>query len=249
MMKNKKAEATIGLTGSEVAKLVIAIAAILILIYLGWILTNFYFNRTQVQKAEAELGEIVPLLEDVAATGQEKEYFVLHAPQWYLFSSEFSDLCDGRFCLCLCEERECSDVKTRGCVQTEKFVLIRENGKEKRAIQIKEPPSKLYLKYIDEQAYPYTQSDNIDKGWFSVKQSNPIFYQFTDQWRWSFDLENWMTPDKTKSNDGRRPFQDNVDFINEIVNSEFYRYNEEEVIRIFSRNGGKISDGIYVIEK
>ncbi|MBU0907276.1 MAG: hypothetical protein KKD18_06160 [Nanoarchaeota archaeon] len=250
-MKNKKAEAMIGLTGGEIARLVTAIIAILILIYLIVIITGFYFNKADVNKASTELEEIVPSLEKVVETGQQQEYFVLYAPDWYLFSSEFSDLCDGRFCLCLCKDSACQDSKARACTKTEKFVLIREGGRETRSIKLEKPPQKIILNFVDEKAYPFNAGDNTVRGWWSIQGVPTLFLKFTTEWLWSLDLTNWMTTEETSAKgglwNGIEPPQANRDFITSFLKP--IKNSKAEGEQIFYHTGAKLSEGFYIIEQ
>jgi len=248
-MKNKKAEAMVGLTGGQVAKLVAAAIAILILIYLGSIIANYFLDQTNKQKADAELNEIVPLLQQAEETSEEKEHFVIYAPKWFLFSSEFSNLCDEKFCLCLCEDRGCAGTEARSCIGTEKFVLIKEGGKTKRSIELKERPARIKLKYVDQTVYPYNAGKDIDRGWIEITTTTPIFFKFTDQWLWSPDFEeNWRgASDYSNDRHGRSLSENNKLFIKDFLLT--IKDSKTKGEELFTRTGAKLSEGVYVIEQ
>lgn len=199
---NKKAESGTGLTGGQVALLVISVICIIILIYLGSVMIIQYLDKNKAQKGAAELKEILPTLQLVAETKQPKNYSVVYAPEWYLFSTEFADICNpGPFCLCLCKEPQCLDEKARTCVSTQKFVSISainpliNQRQQTRGMRLDNPPYELKLKYSDQEVYPFsslTKEERVVVKVFKAEGVIPVFFKFDKEWLWSPDLDNWM---------------------------------------------------------
>lgn len=245
-MKNKKGE--ISLLGEEGVKIITAVISISILIGLIVILYNFY-TTGQITKSVKELKEIKSILEKSFVDNEEKEYTVIQAPNWYLFSSEFADLCEGPFCLCLCEEEDCGEESERACVATNRFVLIREKGKEKRISQLQSPPYNLRLNFENQEVYPFNAGKNVE-GYFITTTTTPIFFKFDKEWLWSADLHNWMPTTTSIVTAGQwkgiEVVTDNKIFINNILLPVKNSESKGEVA--LEKFNAKLSRGVFTIE-
>lgn len=259
---NKKAEGSggFGLTGGMVVKLLVGVLCLGVLVYFGVELYYSAKGNQEAEKGKSELNEIFATLKQAESENQMQEYSVLYAPNWYLFSSEFPELCDtGPYCLCICKDAGCGDLKARACIATDKFVSLRtrvpETGKIQRvrAMSLENYPLVLKLSFVNDWVYPYTPSEQIIRGSYLevVKGTIPIFFKFYNEWIWSLDLQSWMKTSTIKVSGGEfdgisMTVQENIDFLNEHM--EPIKNSKQEGERLLNTLS-KLSEGVYVIEK
>jgi hypothetical protein len=252
-MKKKGIE----LLGSHAINLIIAILAILILIYGGVKLAGLFTEKAEKENAEFELIQLKAKLDTALRTGEGDSYLVTTTKGWYMFSDEFGSLCEGDFCLCLCEEIDCSS-ESRACVSTEFFVLLREGGERNRELRFFQltSPYELKLGISQEKVYPFSAAEksvSVQIWRNRINSVSPLFFKYEEEWLWSPDLEVWMklSEEKVKSGkwEGFPPNKNNLEFLralNRVSNAE----NSEEIgIDVFLKRGSKESDKVLIIGK
>ena len=248
VMRNKKG---IEILGEETVGILVTVLSLLVLVGLGIVLYNFYSGSGEVAQAEGELNEIKIDFESVVESGENGKHLSLRSAEWYVFSEEFGDLCAGAFCLCLCKKVDCSG-EARACVDTEKFVLIRDK-REARVTKLPKPPAELGLEFIEGKVYPFRDGAAVTQGWTVAKTITPLFFRFNTEWEWSPDLENWMDMDTLTVSggkwNGRSPAESNREFIKNFMRPERVRRSELEGIKVLEVEGASLSDGVLVIQK
>ena len=248
--KNKKAETDV--LGGEVLGLIIAVLCIVILIFLGVALYDFFLGSgKELKQAQLELGNIKSGLSSLEIGDNSKSYIITGAVDWYLFSDEYGDLCNANFCLCICHSKDCSKgIKT--CTATDKFVIIRNEGKETREIPINSPLN-IKLKLSDEKAYPFNGGKSVDDYWIIASSVTPLFFKFDKDWKWSPDLANWMSTNTLVVSggvwNGQNPSKANSDFISFFSKINGMNGNEEKGQNLFNDMRVHKSEGFYIIEK
>lgn len=239
-MKPKKAF----LMGETIVKLVVAVLVSLVLIALGVTIYNFAVPDTSKKAAEQELNSLNLELKTLStADPGPYPYLSLKTPEWYLFSVTKGDICQDKFCLCICESLSCDIEDEQACIPTEKFVSVRLRGREERIIPMPKPPTELKITYINENVFPY----DAVKEQYSAVSIPMLFYKFqNNEWVWSPDLENWMSTQTTEVTGGiwnkDEPTKENAEFIKVISGR-----NEQEgrgVLNIITSE----SNGAYRIE-
>lgn len=248
VMRNKKG---IEILGEETVGILVTVLSLLVLVGLGIVLYNFYSGGGEVAQAKGELDEIKIDFESVVESGESGKHLSLRSADWYLFSEEFGDLCAGAFCLCLCKKVDCSG-EARACVDTERFVLIR-NGREARVTQLPKPPAELGLEFVEGKVYPFRDGEAVTQGWIVAKTVTPLFFRFNTEWEWSPDLENWMDMDTLTVSGGkwkgRSPTSGNYEFIRNFMSPPSVRTSELEGVKGLEVRGASLSDGVLVIQK
>lgn len=128
MINNKRAD--IGILPGETLKIILAVICIVILIYLGFYLSNIFIDQKRIEQARSTLEQInirAELLKENA-----KEDFLYLAPKdWFIKMQtlNFIKECKSDYCLCLCDEDDCSDLNV--CKAGKKIFIIRDsNGGE-----------------------------------------------------------------------------------------------------------------------
>jgi len=97
-----------------VIKIIIAVLAIILLIYLAVLLYSSFFKTTDLEKAKADL-EHIESFQMPSARSEGKAEFPLMSPEdWFLFSfSDFAEWCGGK-CLCICPEQNKKSCEVSG---------------------------------------------------------------------------------------------------------------------------------------
>lgn len=213
MIKRKKAF----LLGEATVKIIIAVLCIVVLIFLIVKLYELYGSSNKENLANAELENILAYGNRAIQEKKEMKYLATTVADWWLISSEFGDFCSGKFCLCLCEDVDCSGFKA--CKATDRFFLLREKENiEVRTYKL-ESPVELKINYSEEKVYPFNAGKAVDITDFSwvrnlafalgvgpgilvqftpkdlykiIDMTTPIFFKFDNEWKWSPDLESWM---------------------------------------------------------
>ncbi len=256
MMNKKGEESGTEQTGGEVINIIITIIVSFFLIYLIVLLYNFYSDKADQQRAQSELNEMKSTLQQLTSQQPPKSYKVLYAPQWVIFNSEFSDLCEGPFCLCICKKNLCDDPSARACVATDKYVMLRgKDNRETRFLVIESPPSELKFSLINQDVYPANAgSFAVTRDWglidYQVMPLFYIFYKFDTEWLWSPDLEVWIKTDTSTIPSGKwasRVIEQNYAFLNSIVKPN--KDSKENVLKSFAQIGAKESKGVYLIQQ
>lgn len=248
MTKQKKG---FTILGEEGVKVIMVIVISLALIYLGVKMFGLYATTTAIEKAKSELVGIETGLNEADIQKAEKEYIVLHTPDWYLFSSELkNDLCNGNFCLCLCKSKNCGGDE-RACVPTSRFVMLEKDGEPVRILKIEGKPKKIILEMVNVDAYPYTYTEISEQGgWAISEESAPFFMKFTTataNWEWSYNLEYWKSAAAPLSSDDKSKLsQENQEFITNDLG--MHSTSKEEMEKIFFENGAELSRGVYVVK-
>jgi hypothetical protein len=244
------------LLGNHTVNIIIAVLCILVLIYAGIKVYGLFSDKSDLEKATFELTQLKAKLDAVAESKVSDEYIVTSVREWYLFSEEFGSLCNGDFCLCLCEEVDCKS-EPRACIATDKFVLLRkgieDDYKETRKFQL-ESPFKLNLKYSGEHAYPFNAGTSVEAGWLTVKAITPLFFKYDENWKWSPDLEVWMNISELEVSSGKwkgqHPADPNIDFLKRfdgVLKKE--KYPQEFGNLLFKNYGSSKSEGVLIIER
>jgi hypothetical protein len=240
---NKKAEEGIQLSLGNLISIVLVVLCFIVLISLAVILYNFSSSVSDQEKADAEISKMQGFVNNVIETGIEKPYIVETVKDWYIFSSEFGDLCGGSFCLCLCESPDCLGV--RACRPTSRFVLLRKpDGIETRFYPL-ESPNELKIKLYNEEVYPFNAGIDVNIGWTVIESVTPLFFKYSDKWLWSPDLESWMSvSQKTVTGgkwNGKEPARDNLIFLDKLSKIELNNKEESQALieKVFRDSGSK----------
>lgn len=118
---SKKGE---GFLESEVVKIIIAVICISFLIYFAFLLYQSSREKNENRQAKSTLEEINMAVEKLNNSGQ-IDYLYL-APKGYYFrvADENNKLtqCTSTFCICLCNEDDCSDLNV--CQKTQKLFIM-----------------------------------------------------------------------------------------------------------------------------
>lgn len=250
MGKNIKNKKGFGLLGDETAGLLFGAIILLMLISLLVLIYRGSGSQSVTAHQQEELNEINNVLKTLTTEGEIKEYNILHTRQWYMFTSEYGDICEGRFCLCVCEKEDCS-TEARACISTQKFVLLRQNGMEARIMKLENPPVNIKLSLVNQSVYPLNVGKEVDRGWIVTGTTTPLLLKFADQWLWSPDLETWLDMATSSPSNGRwagRTIrQENHEFMINVL-APVQNSKEKGETRIV-QFGAKLSEGIYVISQ
>ncbi|MEM3405543.1 MAG: hypothetical protein QW117_01050 [Candidatus Pacearchaeota archaeon] len=97
-MKNKKASST--LLPEETLKIIIAIICIVFLVILSILIFNMFIQNTKIQQAKSTL-EIIEGKIKVYKEKNQSISFIISAPKDYYFYFNTTNICNGKYCLCL----------------------------------------------------------------------------------------------------------------------------------------------------
>lgn len=102
-----------GMLEEETMKMVIAAICILALLYLGYLIYGIFNDNNERIQARAGL-ENIGLFERGLYAGEIKTYLIESPKNWYLtsISKLVKPECTGNSCLCMCNEKDCSDKYT-----------------------------------------------------------------------------------------------------------------------------------------
>ncbi len=227
--------------------IIIGIIGILILFGLFFALISLFSSNNDLKKAEGELGEMKSSLERLNSDNKEIDYLALYTPEWNLFSSEYADVCKpGPFCLCICEERECSE-GLHSCISNDKFAVIKVNGQASRYLGIPQPPIEMKMSFIEGEVYPIRVGKAEEIGFFSYKLTPSSYLRFNseeNEWQFSYDLEIWKSISEVESE--KRIGEDNANLIRDMSQSVGNsKENGENYLRRF---GFSKSEGLYILD-
>lgn len=230
-------------------KIVLSVIGIGILAYLFVSIIGLAVDRNENQKFVNLLTDMNNKLDSTDKEHPSTEYALLSADDWYLSSFEKYEgvyECNS-FCLCFCDEDDCSDKKI--CRPTNNFVMLKgKDGKEYRTIEIKEVSVELGLSYIDKEVYPYTAGGALE----SSSTIIPLYYLFSEnKWKWSPDLDNWMNTSQLEVTGGvwkgQSPVQENQDFIN-LLNRQTNSGKSKEAGVALLESFTSLSKGIVTLQ-
>jgi len=249
ILKDKKG---FELLGENTIQLIIAVLCIVILIFLGMSIYDFFMgNSGDIKKAEYELREMNASLKSITDDNTERNYIITTVQDWVLFTDESGNLCGGNFCLCVCRDEGCKG-NVKACIATDKFVRIKENGESKRMIQL-ESPSELKMSLSNEKVYPFNGGAQVLEYYIVAYGIIPIFFKFDNEWKWSPDLDNWMPVNTTVVSggelNGREPMKEKQELIKFFSKVGGLKYSESKGISLFNQINVHKSDGVYIIEK
>jgi hypothetical protein len=220
---------------TEVARIIMAVLVSLLLIGLIVALYFFVSPDKDIARAESEMGELRTYLSNVKI-GEEIEYPVLYAPNWYLYSTDVGRLCDGDFCLCICEDEDCSGVNI--CKEIDKYVMLQLNGNLARSVKLIEKPGRLTLSLKEINVYPFTAK--IESTIFE-RNLPPVLFMYEGEWKWGLDAVTWRGLDDL--NNGAAFISTNNFIKNVLVPVEDSKNGGELILK---RNDIHISEGIYI---
>lgn len=248
----------------EVVRAIIFVLVCFVLI--GLLVLVYQFagpSDDDYEKANSELQRLSLTLQRAGVEGKELEYLTLQTPDWFLFSTEFGEYCDGKFCLCLCKNEDCSDSSgiQRACIETDKFTAIRvfdvdsKKAIPRRHVQIYPPPNNLVVKYLDISAFPFSpkKGETVAKeisstGREFINDRPPIYLRYEDGWKWSLSLEEWKSIEDVNgaSEEDRTFLRDSFANIVEGPDKEKQIKDGEEFLERF---GVRKSEGFYIIQQ
>ncbi len=97
-----------------VLKIVIAVLAIILLVYLAVMLYSSFFKTTELNKAKADLEHIEDFQMPKARSEGSVGFPLVSPKDWFLFSFQDSgEWCGGR-CLCICPEQNKKSCEVQG---------------------------------------------------------------------------------------------------------------------------------------
>jgi len=249
------------LMGEETLRIILSVICIVGLIALG-VKLYLTWRESDLKKADATLNEILSKANTLNDFKTKTDIIVLNPRNWHLISFEYGSVfCDSDFCLCMCEDKDCSNQKI--CKPTEKFFLLRDKTEKEVRILIADFPYKADLIYNQESYYPFNKDIFYDDGWLFDKEITPIFLKYDAQnntffnWFWSPDLIHWMSLEnftvKGGKWDGKTPSENNKKFILEF-RDYLSRFDKEIVdyknkgIEFLNKENVKESKGIFIFQ-
>lgn len=272
-MKSKKGDITL----SEVLNIILAIVGISILIMLGVRLWDLQ-KDTELERAERELDRIIMFANDLDEVNPEASTIV-EFHQWHLVTTEMENwrVCDGPFCICMCEDKLCE--KRKVCKSTEKFILLRRDFFENEENEMRTIKQDKFfeanLEFIGKDVYPFNAEEILESVLIRVPEKNdlafglparqqrtvPLFFYFEPleglEWSWGYNLRDWRDLENTGIL-GRTTNRNLVEEFNQHISEIEYPedISEEERKEILEKKGEeflenkgiKKSEGVIVLQ-
>jgi len=106
---------------SEVLKMLIALACIIVLIILGVKIYGVFQNKSALEQATAALSEIVSKAEGLSEANPSADYLLVNPKLWTIiyYEEDMPESCGNKECLCICKiAREFSKSNLKNACQT-----------------------------------------------------------------------------------------------------------------------------------
>lgn len=233
------------LFGENIVQLLLAVVVSIFLIMVGVAVYHSFVPSSETEAAHKTLQSLISRLEELNESNPNGTYLALNLPKQFLYSTETGELCNGKYCLCMCDLNQCDDIKENGyriCFGTDKFVAFdggeTYGGAHSQVMKVTGlKVVNLNLNYIPGKVYSYNVFDRLP-----LDPEDPFYvayyYRYNQaNWEVSTNLASWRVIDP----------DDNTFAYDRLI--PFFKIlgtNEEKGRRILE-GYVKESDGVYVI--